>query len=48
MPPDWQSAVLDVLRVDFLLMMVVFWLAGMAGGAALGAAFRRRPTGAPD
>ncbi|GIF98802.1 hypothetical protein [Catellatospora citrea] len=48
-PPSWQSAVLDVLRLDFLVVMVVFWLVGTAGGAALGTAFgRRRPAGASD
>ncbi|GAB4051215.1 hypothetical protein [Catellatospora paridis] len=47
-PPTWQSAVLDVLRLEFLVMMVVFWLAGTASGAALGTALRRRPTSASD
>ncbi|MBF9131867.1 hypothetical protein I0C86_23295 [Plantactinospora sp. S1510] len=47
-PPTWQSAVLDVLRPDFLLVMIVFWMVGTAGGAALGTALRRQPAGTPD
>ncbi|WP_155373764.1 hypothetical protein [Catellatospora vulcania] len=47
-PPTWQSAVLDVVRVDFLLIMGVFWLVGTAGGAALGTALRRQPARAAD
>ncbi|MCD0451720.1 hypothetical protein LO762_21340 [Actinocorallia sp. API 0066] len=47
-PPTWQSAVLDVLRPEFLLTMLTVWAVGMAGGAALGTALgrlRRPPTG---
>ncbi|GAA1400409.1 hypothetical protein [Catellatospora coxensis] len=47
-PPTWQSAVLDVVRPDFLLVMIVFWAVGAAGGAALGTALRREPAGAAD
>jgi hypothetical protein len=40
-PPMWQAAVGDVLRPEFLIVMVVFWAIGAAGGAALGAALAR-------
>ncbi|MEO3858517.1 hypothetical protein [Acrocarpospora sp. B8E8] len=47
-PPTWQAAVLDVLRPEFLVGMIVFWAMGAAIGAALGAAIGRLRTGAPD
>jgi len=48
-PPTWQSAVGDVLRPEFLLGMIVFWVTGTAGGAALGTALGRlRTTTPPD
>lgn len=47
-PPTWQDAALDVVRLDFLLMMLVCWVMGAAGGAALGTALRRQPAHAPD
>ncbi|MEU4164980.1 hypothetical protein, partial [Actinoplanes sp. NPDC026670] len=40
-PPDWQSAVGDVLRPEFLVAMTVFWIIGATGGAATGTAFGR-------
>ncbi|MFC7763033.1 hypothetical protein ACFQY4_36995 [Catellatospora bangladeshensis] len=43
-PPSWQDAVNDVLRPEFLLGMVVFWVIGAAGGAGLGAALARLRT----
>jgi hypothetical protein len=46
-PPTWQSAVGDVLRPEFLLLMIVFWTTGTAGGAALGTALGRLRTGSP-
>ncbi|MFD8071870.1 hypothetical protein ACFV3E_04325 [Streptomyces sp. NPDC059718] len=39
-PPNWQSAVRDVLRPEFLLGMLVIWTTATAGGAALGAVLR--------
>ncbi|UWP79953.1 hypothetical protein Dfulv_32955 [Dactylosporangium fulvum] len=51
-PPTWQAAVLDVLRPEFLVGMIVFWTMSAAGGAVLGAALSaalgRLRTGAPD
>jgi hypothetical protein len=47
-PATWQAAVLDVLRPEFLVGMIVFWAMGAAIGAALGAALGRLRTGAPD
>ncbi|MFG1709446.1 hypothetical protein ACFLIM_40280 [Nonomuraea sp. M3C6] len=47
-PPTWQSAVLDVLRPEFLLVMIVFWTVGAVGGAALGTVLGRLRPGAPD
>jgi hypothetical protein len=35
-PPNWQSAVLDVVRPEFLIGMAVLWTMAAAGGAALG------------
>jgi hypothetical protein len=46
-PPDWQSAVGDVLRPEFLIVMVVFWIIGATGGAAVGTAFGRLFTATP-
>ncbi|GGN76779.1 hypothetical protein GCM10010112_49270 [Actinoplanes lobatus] len=43
-PPDWQSAVGDVLRPEFLVAMAVFWIIGATGGAAVGTAFGRLRT----
>ncbi|MEO3856318.1 hypothetical protein [Acrocarpospora sp. B8E8] len=40
-PPTWQSAVLDVLRPEFLVGMIAFWTMGAVGGAALGTALGR-------
>lgn len=37
-PPNWQAAVRDVLRPEFLGGMIVFWMMNTAGGAVLGAA----------
>ncbi|MFC0032703.1 hypothetical protein ACFFMM_24585 [Micromonospora chaiyaphumensis] len=47
-PPTWQAAVLDVLRPEFVVGMIVFWITGGAGGAALGAAAGRLRGGADD
>ncbi|MEU7820298.1 hypothetical protein [Catellatospora sp. NPDC049133] len=47
-PPTWQSAVLDVVRPDFIIIMIVFWAIGAAGGAAMGTALRRDPAGVTD
>lgn len=46
-PPTWQAAVGDVLRPEFLSVMIVFWAVGAAGGAALGAALARLHTPRP-
>ncbi|MET7403618.1 hypothetical protein ABZS66_60125, partial [Dactylosporangium sp. NPDC005572] len=35
-PPDWQSAVWDVLRPEFIVGMVAYWVMSTIGGAALG------------
>ncbi|SNT58559.1 hypothetical protein SAMN05421812_11122 [Asanoa hainanensis] len=40
-PPDWQSAVRDLLRPEFLVSIVVAWTAAVASGAAVGAALGR-------
>ncbi|GIF67416.1 hypothetical protein Ais01nite_54510 [Asanoa ishikariensis] len=40
-PPDWQSAVRDLLRPEFLVSMLVAWTAAVANGAAIGAALGR-------
>ncbi|MEV4537649.1 hypothetical protein AB0J82_28115 [Asanoa sp. NPDC049518] len=40
-PPDWQSAVRDVLRPEFLVSILVPWTAAVASGAAVGAALGR-------
>jgi hypothetical protein len=40
-PPNWQSAVGDVLRPEFLLGMIVIWTAGTSSGAAVGTALGR-------
>jgi hypothetical protein len=45
-PPDWQSAVGDVLRPEFLLGMIALWTMGTASGAALGTALGRLSAGA--
>ncbi|GIH24968.1 hypothetical protein Aph01nite_32780 [Acrocarpospora phusangensis] len=42
-PPTWQAAVLDVVRPEFLVAMLVFWIPGVVGGAAIGTALGRRP-----
>ena len=43
-PPTWQAAVGDVVRPEFLGVMIVFWTVGAAAGAALGAAPARLHT----
>ncbi|MFI9550304.1 hypothetical protein [Nonomuraea endophytica] len=48
LPPTWQAAVLDVVRPEFLIAMIVFWAAGTIGGAALGTALARPHGNAPD
>ncbi|GAA4585973.1 hypothetical protein GCM10023194_30500 [Planotetraspora phitsanulokensis] len=47
-PPTWQAAVLDVLRPEFIVVMIIFWSMGAVGGAALGTALGRRRAGTPD
>lgn len=47
-PPTWQSAVLDVLRPEFIVGMIAFWTTATAGGAALGAVSARHRTRARD
>lgn len=47
-PPNWQAAVRDVLRPEFLAMMIVFWAMGTAGGAALGTASGRLRAGTSE
>ncbi|MEU1687033.1 hypothetical protein [Micromonospora sp. NPDC005707] len=47
-PPNWQAAVRDVLRPEFLAGMLVLWTTGAAGGAAVGAALGRVRGHAPD
>ncbi|MFC4530385.1 hypothetical protein [Sphaerisporangium dianthi] len=47
-PPTWQAAVLDVLRPEFLVVMIVFWAVGTVGGAALGTALGHRRPETPD
>jgi hypothetical protein len=46
--PTWQAAVGDVLRPEFLVGMIARWITSAAGGAALGAAFRRQDTSTSD
>lgn len=43
-PPSSQDAVSDVLRPEFLVAMIVFWIIGATGGAGLGAALARLRT----
>ncbi|GAA1285056.1 hypothetical protein Psi02_32620 [Planotetraspora silvatica] len=47
-PPTWQAAVLDVLRPEFVVVMIVFWAVGVVGGSALGSALGRRRSDEPD
>ncbi|GAA1893706.1 hypothetical protein [Asanoa iriomotensis] len=47
-PPDWQTAVRDTLRPEFLIGMALFWTTATAGGAALGAALARLHTRTSD
>lgn len=47
-PPTWQAAVLDVLRPEFLLSMIIAWAAGTATGAALGTTLASRRPRQPD
>ena len=47
-PPDWQSAVVDVLRPEFLVSTIVFMILGLTSGAVLGTMLGRQPAAATE